>query len=371
MRQTEPEAVATTSTSLKTPALIRPVIMSGGAGTRLWPLSTRAAPKQFHALGGAQSLFTAAAQRVAGPQFAAPIILANVDHAGLIRESLAEAGLAAALLILEPEPRNTAPAIAAAALAAAPDDILAVLPADHAIPDGPAFAAALLGAAEAAAAGRIVTFGLKPTRPETGFGYIKSAENTGAVRKVERFVEKPDLETAERYLASGDYFWNAGIFLFRARTMLDEMRKHCPATVEAAQAAISRGALNGTELRLDAEAFARTHAQSIDYEIMEKTDRASVAPMAIDWSDIGSWAALWEIADKDENGNAATAEEAVLIDAAGNIAVSTGPAIALVGVDNLVVVATKDGVLVMPKERAQDVKRVVEALKARGRSDLL
>jgi len=366
---------------------IRPVILSGGSGTRMWPLSRRTRPKQFHALASARSLLQEAALRVrdgeaacadADKRFLPPILLANIDHGELVARQLEAVNVDPALVILEPTPKNTAPAIAALAVAVERETagaLLAILPADHAIADAAGFRATLLKGAPAAADGAIVTFGVEPTRPETGYGYIRAGEalNDAAFR-VSAFVEKPDLETAKGYLASGAYYWNAGIFMFRSDVMIEEMRRRCPAILEAAQNAVARSVRQGATMRLDRDAFSAAPEYSIDYAVMERTDRAAVVPASFGWSDIGSWAALWEIADKDGAGNVAVGGEAALLDCANTLAVSEGsegPTIAAVGVEDLVIVATAGGVLVAPRDRAQDVKKIVARLKAGGRVDLL
>ena len=356
---------------------IRPVILSGGAGTRMWPLSRRARPKQFHPLVSENTMLQESVLRLQGDGdvFKAPIFLASERHRDLLTEQLRAAGVAPSLVILEPAPRNTAPAIAALAVAAErenPGEVLAILPADHMIADAAAFREALLKGAPTAAAGVIVTFGVAPTRPETGYGYIRAGEALNdETRKVIAFVEKPDLETAERYVASGNYYWNAGVFMFRSDVMIGEMQHFCPEILKAAEAAVARAMRTGAELRLDAEAFAAAPEDSIDYAVMEHTDKAAVAPASVGWSDIGSWAALWEVSSKDGDGNASKGEEAVLLGCANTLAVSDGPTIAAVGVEDLVIIATADGVLVAPRDRAQEVKKIVQELKAAGRTDLL
>ena len=363
------------------PKSIRPVILSGGSGTRMWPVSRRPSPKQFHPLVSENSMLQDAVLRMRDGKgvFGAPILLANKAHRGLIADQLRAIDVDPALVILEPSPRNTAPAIAALAVAAEREnsgEILVILPADHAIADAGAFRETLARGAPAADAGAIVTFGVEPTRAETGYGYIRaggvlSEALGGDVRKVSAFVEKPDLETAEKYLASGDYFWNAGIFMFRSDVMIDEMRRLCPDILKAAETAVQRAEKDSAELRLDAAAFSEAPEDSIDYAVMEHTDKAAVAPMSVGWSDIGSWAALWEISDRDDQGNASTGEDALLLDCSNTLVVADGPRVAAIGVDDLVVVATADGVLVAPRDRSQDVKKVVARLKERGLRELL
>lgn len=343
----------------------------------MWPLSRRARPKQFHPLVSDSTMLQESVLRLQGDgdAFKAPVFLASERHHDLLTEQLRAAGVAPSLVILEPEPRNTAPAIAALAVAAErenPGEVLAILPADHMIDDAAAFRETLLKGAPTAAQGAIVTFGVTPTRPETGYGYIRAGEALNdAARKVSAFVEKPDRETAERYVASGSYYWNAGIFMFRSDVMIEEMKKRCPEILEAAEAAVARAVRTGATLRLDADAFAAAPEDSIDYAVMEHTDKAAVTPASVGWSDIGSWTALWEVSDKDGDGNASKGGEAVLLDCANTLAVTDGPKIAAIGVEDLLIIATADGVLVAPRERAQDVKKIVQELKAGGRTDLL
>ncbi len=366
---------------------IRPVVLSGGAGTRLWPLSRRSFPKQFHRLLSDKSLLqetiarvgsAASSDRSSDVSFAAPIILGSARHGALVQEQ-ATGEDTPALVILEPMAKNTAPAIAALAIAAQtrfPDDVLLVLPADHAVEDGPAFRAALARGALVAQEGRIVTFGIEPTRPETGYGYIQRGEALNDHSfDVARFVEKPDLATAEQYLKEGGYYWNAGIFMFRAGDMIAQMAAHCPAILEAARKAVENGTDQNGALLLDEAAFASSPEDSIDYAVMERTNEAAVTPCDIGWSDIGSWATLWELAEKTQDGNADAQTEkahgAVFHDCENVLALGDGVTIGAIGVKDLVIVATKDGVLVCPRDRAQDVKKIVEELKRQDRTQLL
>jgi mannose-1-phosphate guanylyltransferase/mannose-6-phosphate isomerase len=353
---------------------ITPVVLVGGAGTRLWPLSRRAKPKQFHALLGAETLLQATAARVSGSEgevrFALPIVVSGEAHAVTVREQLGPD--AVGRLVLEPVGRSTAPcAVVAAEMAGGVQgsDLILLLPSDHFVADGPGFRRAVAQAAPAAAAGRLVTFGIPPTRPETGFGYIL-ADGDGPLRPVRRFVEKPDAPTAAQYVADGRYFWNAGIFLMRADRLLEEMERFRPDILTAARAAL-RGAteIDGA-LRLDADAFAACPSESLDYAVMEQTTDAVVAPIDIGWSDIGGFDALWEAADKDSGGNAAHGDT-VLIDVADSFVQTDGPVVAVIGVSDLVVVVQDGAVLIAPRNRAQDVKAVVDRLRAEGRDDRL
>lgn len=356
------------------PMAIRPVILAGGAGTRLWPLSTTRSPKQFHALGTAHPLLTETALRVQGEGFLSPVIVGNIHHAGRITECLAAGGIAPDCMILEPESRNTAPAIAVAALAVEdPDAIIAALPADHRVDDASGFRACLRRAANAATSDQIVTLGVRPRGAETGFGYIRaSTALSEGVLKVEGFVEKPDAQTAASYVASGDYFWNSGIFVFRAGAMVDSFARLRPETLAAAREALRLGDRSAKVIRLDAGAFGRTHARSIDHEIMERITNAAMVPADFGWSDLGSANALWEAMPKDSAGNASGGGgESVFVEARENLIHTNGPAVALVGVEGLAVIATPEGIVVIPKSRAQDIKAVVEELRRRGRADLV
>ncbi|MBI1366987.1 MAG: NTP transferase domain-containing protein [Alphaproteobacteria bacterium] len=352
------------------PLRIQPVIMCGGAGTRLWPMSRQARPKQFLALASERTLFQDAALRVApapGAPFAPAAVIGGAAHAEAIESQLEEAGLASAAVIAEPAPRNTA-AVAGLAAAwasrAAPGALVLLLPADHHVGDPAAFRAAVETGAAAAARGAIVTFGVKPTEPHTGYGYIeRGGEIAPGVYQVAAFREKPDVGAARRYLAGGAHFWNSGVFLFDPGVMLEELAAHAPDIRAAAESALDKARRRGKRIDLDADEFARCPSDSIDYAVMEKTSRAAVVgPIELGWSDIGSWSAL------DETGE----HPAVYaLDAEGCLVRTDGPFVGIIGVKDLIVVATGDAVLVAPKSRAQDVKKVVDELKARGRHDLL
>jgi len=340
------------------------VLLSGGSGTRLWPLSREAYPKQFLPLAGEQTMLQDTWQRVAPLAGGAPIVVANEEHRFLAAEQLRVVGVDDAAIVLEPAGRNTAPAIAAAALqamAGGGDPLLLVLPSDHVVRDAQAFQAAVREAMPAAADGALVTFGIVADAPETGFGYIQAGAG-GGVRPVLRFVEKPDAGTARAYLESGDYYWNSGMFLFRASRYLEELEKFNPAMVEAVRKAFDGAARDGDFVRLDEEAFAASPSDSIDYAVMEKTGRAMVLPVDIGWNDVGSWSALWEVSEQDADGNAHHGE-VIAVDSHRNYAYSRR-LVALVGVDDLVVVETDDAVLVARKDRVQQVKDVVARLKA-------
>ncbi|MBY0338280.1 MAG: mannose-1-phosphate guanylyltransferase/mannose-6-phosphate isomerase [Acetobacteraceae bacterium] len=353
-----------------TPDIV-PVILSGGSGSRLWPLSREAFPKQFWPLLSKATLIQETAARASGPGFAAPVVVVGEQHRFLVAEQLREAGVRDARILLEPEGRNSAPAIAAAAALVAetaPDAVLWILAADHAVNDLPALHEALAQAAAAARAGRIVTFGMRPDTPETGFGYIEAGSplpGLPGVQEVARFVEKPDAATAEAFLAGGRHLWNSGMFVAAAGVMLDELDAHAPAVSAAARAA-TRGATRDLDfIRLDAAAFRRAPSISVDYAVMERTGRAAVVPASIGWSDVGSWDALWKAAEQDDRGNAAIGP-VELLDAEGCYVRSEGMLTAVVGLKDAVVVVTDDAVLAMPRDRAQDVKKMVERLRAKG-----
>ena len=341
------------------------VLLSGGSGTRLWPLSREAYPKQFLPLLGEQSLLQATWQRVRDlPGAAAPLVVANEEHRFMVAEQLRQVGAKPEALILEPVGRNTAPAIAAAALRAmknGADPVLLVLPSDHVIADEAAFRASVLAAMPVAEAGGLVTFGIVPSAPETGYGYIKAARGDGA-RAVERFVEKPDLATAAAYLASGDYFWNSGMFLFRASRYLEELARFNPDMLERCREALAGATIDHDFLRLDRAAFEACPSDSIDYAVMEKTDRAFVLPIDVGWNDVGSWSALWQIAEQDADGNAHRGD-VLAIDTRNTLAWSERRLVALIGLDDMIVVDTDDALLVAHRERVQDVKQVVAQLK--------
>lgn len=357
------------------PDRIIPVVLSGGSGTRLWPLSRASYPKQFLALAGEQSLIQQTVARARAVTDLPPIVVCSAEHRFLVAEQLRAAGLAVggdgARIVLEPVARNTAPAVAVAALLAAetdPDAVLLVLAADHAIGDVPGFAAAIGTAAAAARAGHLVTFGMKPDRPETGYGYIRLGRPLGdGASEVAAFVEKPDAATATRYVGEG-YLWNSGSFLFPAGLVLAELAEYAPAVLDAARAALAGAARDLDFLRLDEAAFAQAPSISIDYAVMEKTARAAVVPAAIGWSDIGSFDALWAVGERDAAGNVAIGD-ALVLDSTDSFVRSDGMLTAVLGVSGAVVVTSDDAVLVTTRQRAQDVKRIVDALKARGRKE--
>jgi mannose-1-phosphate guanylyltransferase / mannose-6-phosphate isomerase len=354
--------------------MLIPMILSGGSGTRLWPISRRNLPKQFLSLAGTQTLFQQTALRANALAGAAPpVVVAADDHRFLAAEQLQEIDLHGANILLEPMARNTAPAIAVGALQALQrhaDAVLLVLPADHLIGDAAVFADAVAKAMPAARAGSLVTFGIRPDRPETGFGYIRRGDALdGSAYRVAQFVEKPQLDVARNYLASGEYAWNSGMFLFRADRYIDELGRYAPAMLDAARAAFEKARIDLDFIRLDAEAFAAAPSDSIDYAVMEKTDRAAVVPVDCGWSDIGSWDALWMAADKDADGNHFEGD-VLAIDTHGSLVRSHGRhMVATVGLDDVVVVTTPDATLVARRDASQDVKKIVDQLKAAGRTE--
>lgn len=348
---------------------ILPVILSGGSGTRLWPLSRESYPKQFLPLTGDSTMLQATWLRVAAIAGRAPLIVANEDHRFVSAEQLQQVGAKPQAILLEPMGRNTAPAIAAAALEATrngDDALLLVLPSDHVITKDKQFQDAVLVAAEAARSGKLVTFGIVPTAPETGYGYIKASTGTGA-RPVDRFVEKPDVATAQGYVASGEYFWNSGMFLFKASRYLEELAKHNPAILESTRKAWAAAARDTDFVRLDKQTFSQVPSDSIDYAVMEKTDAAAVVPLEAGWSDVGSWTALREVSNQDADGNAHHGD-VIAIDCRNTFAYGDR-LIAMIGLEDVVVVETNDAVLVGKSEYMQQVKDVVARLKSEGRSE--
>jgi mannose-1-phosphate guanylyltransferase / mannose-6-phosphate isomerase len=354
---------------------ILPVILSGGAGTRLWPASRSQYPKQLLSLGSERTLLQATALRMDGMPGGgrACTVVCNEAHRFLVAEQLREIGREATV-ILEPEGRNTAPAVALAALLAAetdPDQLLLVMPADHRITELSEFQAAILRGIPVAREARLVTFGIVPVRAETGFGYVRAEPSGTAPVPVIEFVEKPDRKTAQAYVSSGQYFWNSGIFLFTAQCFLDTLRAHAP-DIHAACTAAIRGRHSGADFtRPDAAAFLACRSDSIDYALMENTDRATVVPMDAGWSDVGSWEALHAVSDSDNDNNFVSGD--VLLEGCRDTYVSAeSRLVAAVGLDDIVIVETRDSILVARKSRSQDVKAIVDRLKSlkRGESEL-
>ena len=356
--------------------MFTPVILSGGSGTRLWPLSRKNLPKQFLALSGSSTLFQQTIERthtLAG--VGAPIVVCSEDHRFLVAEQLRALGIDGASILLEPVPRNTAPAIALAAWQAQAGDadaILLVLPADHLIGDTASFADAVGKALPLAEEGWLVTFGISPAAPETGFGYIKQAESIGhGAFRVERFVEKPDAATAEKYVSSGDYAWNSGMFLFKASRYLEELRRYAPSIHSVSEAAFRTAKADLDFVRIDKDVFGTSPETSIDYAVMENTSRAAVLPVSCEWSDIGSWDALWATSIRDGDGNRFEGD-VIAIDSHNCFVRGTDRRlVAALGLEDVVIVDTPDAMLVASRSHVQDVKQLVDRIKSDGRQEHL
>ncbi len=346
-----------------------PVILSGGSGTRLWPLSRGQHPKQFLPLVSNKSMLQETVLRLQGlKNLQPPIGVCNESHRFMMAEQLREVETPPSAIILEPVGRNTAPAVAMAALAAeSADEILLILPADHVISDVTSFQLAVGKAESLAEEGHLVTFGIVPTEPETGYGYIKGGEKKGEYAfEVASFVEKPDLATAKKYLESGEYFWNSGMFVFKAGCYLEELEKFNPEMYAVCKQAYKAAEVDSDFIRLDKAIFSKCPADSIDFAIMEKTSKAVVVPLDAQWNDVGSWSALWDVIDKDDEGNAISGD-VVTVDTNNCFLHSSTRLLTTVGVDGLVVIETSDAVMVVSKDNVQDVKAIVDKLKNQKR----
>ena len=357
---------------LRKPDTVRPIILSGGSGTRLWPVSRIGLPKQFLAVAADQTMLQVTAQRVASPGFAAPIVIGDEAHRFLIKEQLEQICLTPDVIILEPVGRNTAPAIAVAASWVKQrfgDELLLVLPSDHVIRDDDAFRAAVAAAIPVAEAGGLVTFGIVPDSAQGGYGYIElgdKAQDSSAIHRVARFVEKPSIELAREYVAAGRFLWNSGIFLFRASVILDELNLHSPDIAAAVAAASSDMKINEGYARPGRSAFTSSPSVSVDYAVMEKTANAFVVPVNFGWSDVGSWSSLWDISTKDADGNAVQGPVVALGSKDCLLRSEHEILVVALGLERIGVVVTRDAVLVTDLERSQDVKLAVDLLRERG-----
>lgn len=352
-----------------------PVILAGGSGTRLWPLSRKLYPKQLLPLLDERTLVQNTLRRLDGlDDMGAPLTICNEEHRFMVAEQLRDIGVASQAIILEPVGRNTAPAVTVAALTALredPEALLLVLPADHRIGDPARFHEALRQASVLASTGYLVTFGIVPTAPETGYGYIRQGRpvqsaGDGAAWTIDRFVEKPDQATAEEYVRCGEYFWNSGMFVFQAQAVLEELERFAPDIVGPCRAALDHSVRDLDFLRLDKEAFAACPENSIDYAVMEQTSKGVVVPLDCSWSDLGSWDALWQTGAKDEDGNV-TRGDVLLCDVRDSYLHAETRLVAAVGLENHIVVETSDAVMISPRDRVQDVKKLVDKLKAENR----
>ena len=352
--------------------MLTPVLLSGGVGSRLWPVSRELHPKQFLPLAGELTMLQQTLERTGNLEASAPVVVCNEEHRFMVAEQLRQVGIAPSALILEPVGRNTAPAVALAALqelARDPEVILLVLPADHIIQDAAAFAEAVTRALPLARDGRLMTFGVVPQAPETGYGYIRCGASLGEdIYALEAFVEKPDSDTAQSYLDSGSYLWNSGMFLLRAATYLEQLGQFQPEMLALCQQAMAAASIDMDFIRPESEAFVACPADSIDYAVMEHTRAGGVVALDCGWSDVGAWSALWEVAARDDHGNVSQGD-VMLDNCRDSYFRSESRLVAATGVSNLVVVETADAILVADRDRVQDVKRIVNRLKAESRPE--
>ncbi|MDO8697440.1 MAG: mannose-1-phosphate guanylyltransferase/mannose-6-phosphate isomerase, partial [Pseudomonas sp.] len=351
-----------------------PIILSGGSGSRLWPLSRKQFPKQFLALTGDHTLFQQTIERLNFDGVQPPVIVCNIEHRFIVEEQLSALKLETQAIVLEPFGRNTAPAVAIAAMKLLNEDrdeLLLVLPADHVLEDHKAFQRALALATIAAENGELVLFGVPANKPETGYGYIKSAPDVllpEGVSRVAKFVEKPDAQKAAEFVKSGDYFWNSGMFLFRASRFLDELKKHEPDIYDTCLLALERSKYDGEQISIDAATFECCPNDSIDCAVMEKTQRACVVPLDAGWSDVGCWSSLWDVKEKDSNGNV-TQGDVVVRDSFNCLVHGNGKLVSVIGLQDIVVVETKDAMMIAHKDRVQEVKQLVNTLNEQGRTE--
>jgi len=351
-----------------------PIILSGGSGSRLWPLSRKQFPKQFLALTGDHTLFQQTIERLSFDGVQPPVIVCNIEHRFIVEEQLSALQLETQAIVLEPFGRNTAPAVAIAAMKLLNEDrdeLLLVLPADHVLEDHKAFQRALALATIAAENGELVLFGVPANKPETGYGYIKSAPDAllpEGVSRVAKFVEKPDAQKAAEFVKSGDYFWNSGMFLFRASRFLDELKKHEPDIYDTCLLALERSKYDGEQISIDAATFECCPNDSIDCAVMEKTQRACVVPLDAGWSDVGCWSSLWDVNEKDSNGNV-TKGDVVVRDSFNCLVHGNGKLVSVIGLQDIVVVETKDAMMIAHKDRVQEVKQLVNTLNEQGRTE--